>query len=149
MEEQVRKASGINIPATHGRGKRPICGVFATKGVRTLAATVLERYEGIGDHRILMLDLESLSVTGDKHPRIMRPAARLMNSDNERHRDKYNEVLEELCDRHRLHDKLLKIHNIPLEEEARFVEEMNKWDKEMEDCMKAAEKKAVKKRNVQ
>ena len=72
-----------------------------------------------------------------------------MNSDNERHRDKYNEVLEELCDRHRLHDKLLRIHNIPLEEEERFVEEMNKWDKEMEDCMKAAEKKAVKKRNVQ
>ena len=47
-----------------------------------------------------------------------------------------------------MHEKLLKIHRIPMEEEERFMEEMTRWDEELEELMKAAEKKSVKKKNV-
>ena len=73
-----------------------------------------------------MVDFKLSSITGERHPKIVSPAARMMNSGNERHRDMYNKVLEELCDRHRMHDKLLRIHEIPLENEAEFIREMNK-----------------------
>ena len=141
ITEQVLKASGIKIPSTHERGSRPLCAIYATGQVESVAATVLKRYVGLGDHRVLMVDLKSSSITGDRHPRIVSPAARMMNSGNKRHRDMYNKTLEELCDRHRMHGKLLRIHEIPLEKESDFLREVNKWDKELEEFMKSAEKR--------
>lgn len=110
-----------------------------------MAATVLKRRAGLGDHRVLIVDFRSSSVTGDRHPRIVSPAAMLMNSGNKRHRDNYNKVLGELCDRHRMHDKLFCIHN---NDKENFVRQINRWGEELEQYMKAAEKKAAKKRNV-
>ena len=88
-------------------------------------------------------------ITSHKHPRIVSPAACLLNSVNERHRNKYIKVLEELCDRHRIHEKLLAIHQILMDREAVFIEEMYKWDKEIENFMKSAERRAAKKVSLQ
>jgi hypothetical protein len=149
MTEQVLKASGAKIPPTHERGSRPLCALYATGKVESVTATVLKRYVGLGDHRVLIVDLKLSSITGDRHPRVVSLKARMMNSGNERHRDMHNKTLEELCDRHRMHGKLLHIHEIPMENEIEFLLEVNKWDKELEEFMKSAKKKAVKKRNVQ
>ena len=50
MTEQILKTTGKEIPPTHDRGKRPVCGVYATTGVECKAAEVLLRGSGMGDH---------------------------------------------------------------------------------------------------
>ena len=93
MTEQIRRITGEEIPPTHERGKQPLCAIYATSMIEGTAATVLKKGAGLGDHRVLMVDFKSASVIGDKLPRIVSPAARLMNSGNERHRDRYNKFL--------------------------------------------------------
>ena len=127
--EQILEIRGEEMPPTHVRGKRLVCEVYAITGVEGVTDTVLERHTGVGDHRPLMLDFKPATITGNELPRIVTPAARLLDSSSERTREQYNKVPEELCDRHRMIEQLLWIQRIPMKEEDIFIREMNKWDK--------------------
>ena len=52
MTTQILKTAGSEIPPTHDRGSKAICGVFASAGVECKAAEVLKRGSGIEDHLV-------------------------------------------------------------------------------------------------
>ena len=90
------------------RGTHSLCRVFAPIGIGGMAAVVLEQHVGIGNHRVLMLGFKLSFIIGDELPRIVAPATRILNSPNERIKNNYNRVLEELYDRHEILKKLLQ-----------------------------------------
>jgi hypothetical protein len=113
MSEQILKTTGVKIPPTHDRGSKAICGVFATAGVECKAAEVLKRGSGVGDHIVLLLDVCTHSVLGDLSPRVVPTPGRILRADVHAYKSKYNKVLEQLVDRHRMFEKLTDIMGIP------------------------------------
>ena len=64
MKEQCLLTNKVKLPATFVTGSRPIDAVFATRGVETINASILQKYGGVGDHRCFLLDFSSESVLG-------------------------------------------------------------------------------------
>ena len=141
MDELVLRATGMEIPATHDRGSRALCAAFATKGVECKAAEVLKRHRGVGDHLIILLDLHTKSLVGSTCPRVVPPPGRILRASVHAYKTRYNKVLEQLIDRHRMFDKLAAIMGIPDVAVEEYDERMNKWDKELKEFMIAAENK--------
>ena len=141
MKEQCLKCTGDQLPATFVSGNRPIDGVFATAGVEVLHAALLPKYGGIGDHRCFILDFVSKSVMGNIFPRVLPPSARKLHCDSERIRDNYNAVLNKLMDRHQMFKKMNELTRLAdyMSVEV-FQVKLNRWDDEMTDYMRAAEK---------
>ena len=94
MTEQILKTTGSEIPPTHDRGSKAICGVFATAGVECKAAEVLKRGSGIGDHLVFLLDVGTRSILGDSSPRVVSPPGRILRASVHAYKSKYNKVLE-------------------------------------------------------
>ena len=94
-----------------------------------MTAILLEQYilyAGVGNHIIFMLEFKSAIITGDKLPKNATPATRCLISNSDRIRKLYNKVLEELCDRHIMFEKILLVQGIPSDGEDAFIKEMNK-----------------------
>ena len=100
MTEQFLKTTGKEIPPTHDRGRRSVCGVYATAGVECKAAEVLFRGSGMGDHLVFLLDFCTKSVLRDKCPRVVPAPGRILRCDVHAFRTKYIKVLEQLVARH-------------------------------------------------
>ena len=142
LTEQCLLVNGKPLPATHVSGRLPIDGCFATAGITCVNASILPEHGGIGDHRLFVLDFTSDSVIGSDFPRVQRAPARKLNSASERLRSNYNAVLNQLCDRHKMFDKLVAIKQImPSMTVSEFQLAMNRWDGELTDYMRASEKR--------
>ena len=61
MEEQFKRLHGEEAPYSHVKGKLPIMGCFATKGVETKAYFISRHhaYGSVGDHRLHVIDFSS------------------------------------------------------------------------------------------
>ena len=92
--------------ATFTRGSRPLDGAYGTAGVECTGATILPKFCGARDHRVFILDFDSASLIGDVFPNVQMPAARNLTCDNDRYRNNYIKVLEQLADRHRMYTKM-------------------------------------------
>ena len=80
MDELVLRTTGMEIPGTHDRGSTALCAAFATKGVDCRAAEVLTRHAGVGDHLVILLDLDTRSLVGSTCPRIIPPPGRILRA---------------------------------------------------------------------
>lgn len=139
-DELVLRTTGTKIPPTHARGKRALCAAFGTAGVACKAAKVLRRGKGIGDHLIILLDFDTKSLVGSTCPRVVPPPGRILRASVHAYKSRYNKVLEQLVDKHRMFEKLSAIMGIPDIAIKEYDEKMNKWDKELKEFMIAAEK---------
>jgi hypothetical protein len=63
--------TGICLPSTHTCSRTPINAVFATSGLVCMAVTLLPSLVGVGDHRVFILDIDSMSLVGDVFPRVI------------------------------------------------------------------------------
>ena len=106
MTEQCFKTNGKKLPATHNRGKIAVDDCFATSGAECLAASILPKYGGVGDHRCFFLDFTSDSIIGTFFPKIAKPSSRKLHCESSRLVRNYNKVLNQLADRHQLFRKL-------------------------------------------
>ena len=78
-------------------------------------------------------------------PKIVQASAIKLNCDTERMRDGYSKVLNQLCNRHRIFSKLVKLKkNYDNRTVAEFWLCFNRWDDELTDLMKGAEDKCRK-----
>ena len=111
MSELCFRITGSRLPSTHIRGSVPIDAVYATTGVGGLAVTLLPHRAGVGDHRVFVIDISSESVLGDVFPRVIPASRRLLNCASDRIKASYISVLNQLTDRHRVYQKLQKIHH--------------------------------------
>ena len=94
MEEVVGAFTGKQLGATFFRGSTPIDGIWATKDVEVVSACVMPCGYGVGDHRLFVVDFRTSSLIGAAPPRVIRSAARRLNTAIHRTEARYNDNLE-------------------------------------------------------
>ena len=103
-------------------------------------AGLLPKYGGIGDHRAFILDFNTASVLGTLFPRVLPHQGRQLNCHCERIRDNYNNVLNELMERHGMYCKMNGLTNlVDIMIAADFQTKINRWDDKFTDYMRATE----------
>ena len=143
MREVVGEFTGSEIGATYFRGTKPIDGVWATNDLQVVGACVMPAGYGIGDHRLFVVDFRIDSMIGATPPKIVRIAARRLNTKIPHVAEKYQEILEKKVVEHKLNSRLIEA-----ERHGKSVEEVRKKvngvDADSMQYMKHAEKKCRK-----
>ena len=145
MQESVLASNGVKLTATHFRGSRPIDAVWTTKDIEVTSACAMPIGYGIGDHRMLVIDISKSSMLGVHTQSVTRAGARRLTSTVPSCVSNYNRVLEELIERHRLKEKLLEAHSCNGTKEE-IKRRIDKVDNEAKEYMLHAEKKCRKMR---
>lgn len=109
MSEVVGDFTGQRLGATYFRGSKPIDAVWATKDIEVTGASVMPAGYGIGDHRLFIVDFTLESLIGNAPPKIVRAAARRLNTKIPRIANAYTSKVEEKIVEHRLNSRLLKV----------------------------------------
>jgi hypothetical protein len=112
MKEQYFTVTGKQAPPSHSTGHRPITGLFATAGVRFRNIFQSAHHSGLGDDRFTVYDVEALSVVGSPLRHAKQPANRLLRMEVERNVRRFNKVMEQLVDHHRMFKKLGEIYTL-------------------------------------
>jgi hypothetical protein len=146
MSEVVGDYTGKQIGPTFFRGQKPIDGVWATKDLQVVNACVMPAGFGVGDHRMFVVDFRTQSLVGSSPPKVVRMAARRLNTKIPRVAERYVTTLERLTEEHRLNSRLITVASSGLSKElVRW--HINKIDQEANDYMRRAERKCRKIRN--
>ena len=140
MIEAVGNYTGEQIGATFFRGTGPIDGVWVTPEVVVTGACVMPAGYGIGDHRAFVLDFLTSSLVGQTPPKIVRAAARRLNTAIPRAASNYVGRLEDLIVDHKLIERVGKAHESSKSKE-KLKKKLDIIDAEQEQYMKGAEKK--------
>lgn len=141
----LQQATGAKVPNSHFRGKRPITTIFGSTGLTVGDGMVYPHWYGVGDHRVFVVEVSASSMFGGVYPSIGSPKARTLNCKIERCRKQYNRVLKSLCDRHKMHEKLLRIKVLDDSVSAAEYQLLhNRWDNELGDFMASAEEECTK-----
>eukprot|EP00956_Cyclotella_meneghiniana_P026049 scaffold55510_cov37-Cyclotella_meneghiniana.AAC.1 len=142
LKESFLRANGTKLGATHFRGSRPIDAVWTSKELEITNAAAMPIGYGIGDHRMIVVDINKESTVGTHPQAIVRPGARRLNSKIPSCLKNYNKKLEELLDQHKLTEKMLE--TCLTKSDGNIHERMNRIDELARDCMIHAEKKCRK-----
>ena len=102
MLEAVGNYTGKKIGATFFRGTKPIDGVWVTSDVVIIGACVMPAGYGSGDYRLFALEFITSSLIGHAPPKIVRAAARHLNTNILSGELYYVNSLEELITKHKI-----------------------------------------------
>jgi hypothetical protein len=143
LTEVVGDFTGSKIGATYFRGTKPIDGVWATNDLQVVGACVMPAGYGIGDHRMFVVDFRVDSIVGMTPPKIVRLAARRLNTKIPHVVEKYQALLESKMIEHKLNSRL-----VDAERRGTSVEDVrqkvNSVDADSRQYMTHAEKKCRK-----
>ena len=109
MSEVVGNFTGMPVGPTFFRGQKPIDGVWATKDLQVVNACVMPAGFGVGDHRMFVVDFRLQSLVGASPPKVVRVAARQLNTAIPHVAERYVKKLEDLFLKHRLNSRLIKM----------------------------------------
>jgi hypothetical protein len=112
MTKMCLRTTGHRLLSTHIRGQKPINRVFATCGLVCKSVTLLPSREGVGDHRLFLLDITSESILGDVFPHVILVSRRLLSCASNWIKHNYISLLNQLENRHHIFRKLLVIDRI-------------------------------------
>jgi hypothetical protein len=133
MKEQYYTVIGKHAPASHESGSRPITGLFATSGVVFRNIFQSAHNSGVGDHRFTVYDVKASSVLGSPLRHAKHPANRLLHMEIERNVQRFNRVMEQLVDHHRMFKKLGDIYELSeIAPETVVKSAFNKWDVQLD-----------------
>lgn len=142
MREQFLHVTGQQAPASHHTGSHPITGTFATPGIRIVNIFQSSHKAGVGDHRYTVVDVDATSLIGVPLRHVKRPATRMLQMEVQRNVARFNKCLEELVDRHRMFKKLDNVRaSADTEAESHVQASFSKWDNQMTELTKGAQKK--------
>ena len=139
MSEVVGEFTGKQLGATYFRGSKPIDAVWATRDIEVTGASVMPAGFGIGDHRLFVVDFRLESMIGNAPPKIVRAAARRLNTKIPRIADKYTETVEEKILEHQLNSKLVQAQKTS-QTVQELRERVDKIDRDSKQYMLHAEK---------
>lgn len=130
MREVVGDFTGKRIGATYFRGSTPIDAIWATPDVEIVGACVMPCGFGVGDHRLFIVDIRTDSIVGVKPPRVIRAAARRLNTKIPRVMEKYVDLLEKELVNHRVPQRIRaaaqsSIHSAVVKERTDVIDEEN------------------------
>ena len=110
MKEVVGDFTGQKLGATFFRGSEPIDGIWATSDVVVTNACVMPAGYGVGDHRLFIVDFLTSSLIGTSPPRIVRAAARRLNTKIPGVAEKYSTKVEQQILQHRVIERVGNAH---------------------------------------
>ena len=146
MVETILESTKSKSTATYFRGSRPIDAIWATRDLEIVGAGAMPIGFGVGDHRIMYIDVTTSSLVGFCPQPVKHPKARRLNSKIPRAKKQYIRRLEKNIEKHRLREKLMEVHNSDLSKE-QMKAKLDKLDEISRDFMLNAERKSRKVRN--
>jgi hypothetical protein len=132
----LQRAMGEPVPNSHFTGKGQISTIFGTPGIITGNGMCYPHWYGIGDHRVMVLEIAAYNAFEGAYPTIATPTARILSCKTKRHKDKYCKRLHALLDEHKMERRLSAIQCLDNEN---YAIAHNKWDSELGDYMRSAE----------
>lgn len=139
----VHEATGSPVPNSFHRGTEPITTIFGTPGIVVENAMCYPHYNGVGDHRMYMVEVTASSLFGGDYPKIATPSSRQLNCSIDRTVTQYCKELDVLLKRHNMHAKLERLFALP-EGDPSYPSLHNAFDRELGELMMAAEHKCTK-----
>jgi hypothetical protein len=136
MKCLMEKAIGEKVPNSHFSGKGQISTIFGSPGVVTGNGMCYPHWYGVGDHRVMVLEIAALNAFEGSYPTISTPTARILSCRTKRHRDKYCKRLRQLVEEHRMDKRLQEISSLTGDQ---YILAHNQWDNELGDYMRSAE----------
>ena len=127
MVETVLATTHAKLGATYFRGSKPIDAIWASKDLKIVGAGAMPVGFGVGDHRMMWVDIQADSMVGFQPQPVKHPKARRLNSRIPRAKKAYNKRLEHNIVKHRLREKMMEAHNANLSPEA-LKERLDKID---------------------
>ena len=143
MSEVVGDFTGEQLGATYFRGSKPIDAVWATTDLTVVGACVMPCGFGVGDHRLFVVDFLLQSMVGLSPTKIIRPAARRLNTRIPGVANRYTTELERMIVQHRLIERMGEAHDRTDNNDDMAIV-MNNIDVEGAEYMRAAEKRCRK-----
>ena len=147
LGKSLTKSDGLRMSEVVGdfiptffRGSKPIDGIWATPDIAIAHACIMPAGFGVGDH-CLFVDFQEESLVGTAPFRIKRFASRRLNTKaSSGATQKYLRRLEEQLSRHRLIERLGRLHTTCTSRRL-FQRGLNKLDRQSREIMLNAEKK--------
>ena len=140
MVDAIHQRSNLPGPATFVRGRRQIDGAWITPDIDINRACFLPFFFGVGDHRALLLDIPIYSILGGDIHKISRPTSRRLTCSNPEVRDKYIDILDVYCARHKIKEKLYSIFPPSSPPSPKACQMMEAIDRVLGEGMRHAEK---------
>ena len=132
----LHRTMGETVPNSHFSGKGQISTIFGTPGIITGNGMCYPHWYGIGDHRVMVLELAAHNAFEGAYPTIASPTARILSCKTNRHKVKYCKRLHTLIEEHKMEQRLQSIQSLNGDE---YSLAHNKWDYELGDYMRCAE----------
>jgi hypothetical protein len=112
LEEFTHKCWGPNKPCTHHLGKTPIDGGYKTPEVKIVNLAMLTFAESPGGHRSFVLDVSTGSLLGVYRYKVCRPVSRRLVTSQESSVKRYNKIIREQFNIHRIKDQMNAVDNM-------------------------------------
>ena len=145
MSCMLEEATGQKVPNSHFSGNRQISTIFGSCGIVTGQGVCFPHWFGIGDHRVMVLEISAKAAFNGTNPTIVTPKARTLNSKIPRLRRQYCNTLSRLTQHHRMQRKFdVLTHLGPILTTEQFQYLHNKHDNELGTLMRSAEKQCTK-----
>jgi hypothetical protein len=110
LREAVLQHTGTRTGATFFRGSKPIDGLWVSSNIDIVNVCVMPFKNGVGDHRMFVLDVTLESLIGKTPSKIVCPALQRLNSKVSHCSDTYIKSLEDNIVRHHMIEKLYEVH---------------------------------------
>ena len=142
MSEVVGDLTGKKLGATYFRGTKPIDGIWATKDIVITHACVMPTRYGVGDHQMFVVDMQEELLIGQATFWVVRGESRRLNMKvSSAATANYVQGLEESLQRHKILERMGKIHATYKKSGKKLRQALAKLDKETEQLMRNTEKK--------
>jgi hypothetical protein len=102
LEEATHQHWGDIKPHTYVGGKEPIDAVFHNPDLEVTSTLQLSFYDGVSDHRTVLVDISTWSAIGKQEFPVVHPHAWRLNSKNNSGRVKYLRYLETQMATHKM-----------------------------------------------
>jgi hypothetical protein len=129
LQEAVLCHTGMKTGATFFQGSIPINGLWVTSNIEIANTYVMPFGDGIGDHRMFIINVTMESLVGKNPTKVVRPASRRLNSKMPRCGKAYVKSLEQNIVQNRLLERLNEVHRSSLSYKKR-TDMLNAIDKE-------------------
>ena len=93
LKDAIRERTGVKGPNTFHQGGHQIDGVFITPDIDCVGACFLPFWSGIGDHRVIVIDIPNQVIFGEQLLTIVRPTGRKLRCENKKSVTKYTREL--------------------------------------------------------
>jgi hypothetical protein len=108
MSEVVSDFTGVPVGPTFFHGSKPINGVWATKDIQVVNVCIMPAGFGVSDHRMFVVQFWLQSLVGASPPKVVRVAARQLNTTIPHVAERYVKRLEDLYISHHVNSRLIK-----------------------------------------